>query len=365
MQRLVSAPERSVEPLGDRSSRSDADAPNLANRLVEVYANGLNSFGTERALTDSGLFDAELEARLQNLCPESDRQRLRYFSHCRRRGLDAARLRHFHSSLVEFRLANASLAALTPVTELVCRSFLAASVAYLEHARGRPQEALALLQLSDDIDSYLEAECGLDILIVHRAQVLHNRVRVEARFGDPRAAAQLGLEALAFIAGGPATDRWQSVPLAIRAGLYEQVTVEIAMVHAVAVYGGEPFRLVDDHPWRPSADLQSALTTSGQAGVQWLATLCTGTTEDLREAVRQRWSALLPGMSGNPSLWYSTFVVVLALLADLSSDMRELCLGLFRQRADWLLAPRAIRNLGESILLRRPSDVVVGLRGTV
>lgn len=157
------------------------------------------------------------------------------------RSLSSARNGARHTSWSHLRRADTILQHPTLGAEAI--ALIGAShggiLAYLHYRDGEFTEANRVLHETLASDCVLRDDFGYSIYELHRAQLVHNMVRVEARRGDPDAAVDLAAGLLAWLrhpgAPWPLPDR-QARPELLRllgeqpASMDLQVTIELAQI---------------------------------------------------------------------------------------------------------------------------------------
>lgn len=154
-----------------------------------------------RPLLDRDVFNERLTEMVAALLRECDRQALILIQSEGSRGLIAARSRNVELAQHHFAAAQRLLETLPRSDEahLCAESFVCAQQAYFVYTQNRYEEAMTLIERSFANDRLLELQYGLDILLMHRIQLLNNLMRIEARRNNWREALTLGAALLRYL----------------------------------------------------------------------------------------------------------------------------------------------------------------------
>jgi hypothetical protein len=162
---------------------------------------------------------------------------------CRAHALQAARHRDLAQASVLLREAR-SVCVIAPTSlqcRVLCDSFQLAGEAYVEYCLGRLDEARDRLYDAMLADNILELEGGYDLLHLHRVQLVHNLVRIDARRGQQQEAVDLAWRLLAYLEGNPAVlpgpAPWSAqticrLPSDLVHNMFDQIVAEIALIVA-------------------------------------------------------------------------------------------------------------------------------------
>jgi hypothetical protein len=215
----------------------------LLHTTLECYRQGFRK-PIQITLTASGEgFDHHLQAVINIRLPLKEQLLMRRCEQARRQGLLAARRGHIATADQLLGESRAILHSekLSVESSLICKSFQAATEAYLDYRRGAFDQARARVHEALAIDVVLEEEYGYKILHLHRVQLVHNLMRIDARCARFEDAIDLGCRLLSYLEGSseilPVPGSWDSAKIAslppeIVAAMFAQVTSEIALVLA-------------------------------------------------------------------------------------------------------------------------------------
>lgn len=271
------------------------------------------------------------------------------------RGLLAARRGQIAMADQSFGEARAILRSrkLSLESDLICRSFQAAAEAYLDYrrravdqARNRVHEALA-------IDVVLEGEYGYDILHLHRIQLVHNLMRIDAGCMHFEDAIDLGCRLLNYLEGGPeilpgpgpwGSTHIRSLPPEIVTAMFGQVTGEVALV--LAGKGRDDardlFAVVAPH-----AQLEATSNCHHYPQAHaWFQVKQAFVGDDVARFLNRSSQFFADGRGDTPLLWYATAVDLAGLCDDLDlpeADMVKLQVA--RDAVTWEYLPPKLRSL--------------------
>jgi tetratricopeptide (TPR) repeat protein len=166
--------------------------------LVAAFRSGSR---TLRQMPDRNLFNERLSQLIAEHFNEADRGRLKLVGSEGTQGLRAARARAGEAARQHFETGNKLLKSL-PMDEgarKIARSSFLAQKAYYIYTRGQYARAVTLLRQAFALDLWLESKCGIDVLLMHRVQLLNNVMRVDARRGRWQTALALGATLLRYL----------------------------------------------------------------------------------------------------------------------------------------------------------------------
>jgi hypothetical protein len=147
-----------------------------------------------RQILNRDLFNERLTVLVTAHLGDHDRQALIQIQREGSQGLLAARLRAADAARNHFETGERLLAALpmNHEAQLCAESFFCAQKAYFAYTENRYQDSTALIRRAFENDMILEMRYGLEILLMHRVQLVNNLMRIEARRGNWREALVLG-----------------------------------------------------------------------------------------------------------------------------------------------------------------------------
>jgi hypothetical protein len=245
------------------------------------------------------------------------------------------------------------LGKLSPEGNLLYKSFLEQAEAYLNYRRGdfdqarnRTFEALA-------IDMVLEEEYGYEILLLHRIQLVHNLVRINARCICFDHAIELACKILSYLEGAsevlPIPGSWGCERVArqspeLVAAMFAQVTGEVAQI----LVGKN--RQVDPHLFAvASAHMQ--LEANGNChchprSYAWLLVKQAFVSNDVATFLERASHFLAEGRADTPLLWYATVIDLIALCDELALPEAELVRHeIAREAGTWEYLPEKFSSL--------------------
>ena len=213
----------------------------LLYTTLECYKRGTKQPALINLARSGEEFRRNLETIIHTHLPMKEYLLLRKYSEAQRQGLLAARRGDLAAADQLFAEANVLLDLEKPSLEcsLLCKSFQGAAEAYLDYRRSDFDKAIARIYEVLAIDLVLEEKYGYAILHLHRIQLLHNLMRVEARRAHLEEAINLGYQLLDYLEGKsealPIFEAWDSMrvtslPLQLVEGMFAQITEEIAVI---------------------------------------------------------------------------------------------------------------------------------------
>ncbi|MGH3972330.1 MAG: hypothetical protein ACRDS9_03250 [Pseudonocardiaceae bacterium] len=204
------------------------------------------------------------------------------------------------------------------------------------------------------IDVRLENEFELGIMYAHRIQLVHNLVRVEARFGTARRAIELGVVLLEQLEGrintSPTSHPWdqcdhRKVDSTQRRLLFNLVISDIALLHLQAgPHVTEEASNIYQRHLAHCSEEQRQLFVDGHAWLTLRANLKSCTVPESLNLV----SAYLErGAQDIPILWYEAAMsAALQLCNSDKTEARDLGEDILEEGARLPLAPKDIRARG-------------------
>lgn len=175
----------------------------LFQAAADAYRNGKRNQRQPSAAATGRTFDHLLSIAVAARLSRDEQLLGRAASGARSRALKAAR----NGQLDIARQALSESAqilqsgVLSAEARLFLKSFHEAVAAYLDFKRGEPDLARARVERALAADCVLISQYGYDILELHRIQLGHNLMRVEARFGEPQQATAIGAALLSYTEG--------------------------------------------------------------------------------------------------------------------------------------------------------------------
>lgn len=147
------------------------------------------------------LFNERLTEIVMARLGECDRQALISIQNEGSKGLNAARSRKEELAQHHFMAAQQLLETLPicSVAYLCAESFVCAQKAYFIYTQNQYKDAITLIERSFSNDTLLELQYDLDILLMHRVQLINNLMRIEARRNNWQEALALGTALLRYL----------------------------------------------------------------------------------------------------------------------------------------------------------------------
>jgi hypothetical protein len=225
----------------------------LDNELALLFVNALQCYRSGRgkssrpsAAATGAAFDQLLMAAVSTRIPLAEQLHSRVASAARSRALKAAR----NGQLVVAQQALDEGAAilthemLSTECRMLIETFHEAVAAYLDYRRDEHDAARRRVYRAMSIDNDLIKQYGYEIMELHRIQLGHNLVRIEARVGDRVKAAQLCAGLLTYLEGSG--EDWPfpelgygahptRLPIDLRRAMFLQVTGELALMLAGSI----------------------------------------------------------------------------------------------------------------------------------
>ncbi|MBW4428467.1 MAG: hypothetical protein KME50_29580 [Nostoc desertorum CM1-VF14] len=322
----------------------------------ELLQTTLKSFRRACASTDqitnnpSGSLVKELQTLPETRLPLIDQLLIRRFENARTRGLIATRQENFSAAERFFAVARMPLQRYEFSAEgsLLYKSYLCQAEAYLDYRRGDFEQARSRTFEALAIDIALEEEHGYEPLVLHRIQLVHNLVRIDARCMHLERAIELACQILNYLDGElellPIPGSWgyervkrQSPELV--AAMFAQVTNEIAIILA-----GRNRQLACDLFVVACSHLQLQANSSSHYHSRahaWLLVKQAFVNNDVAAFLELASYFLGEGRSDTPLLWYATVIDLVALCDELDlPDSRLLKQEVANKAATWEYLPR-------------------------
>lgn len=340
-----------------RPPAGDKPAPTLAaaiERFHAAYVNGIPEL-SRRQSAGLSAFDDQLKTLLAARCTREEFLHYERFKHQRREGLKAAREGRFPAARLDFNLARGCLRKIdTAEVRLVGASSYLAALAYLQYRQLKPAQARRLVEQALTIDVRLENEFALGIVYAHRIQLVHNLVRVEARFGTTRGAIDLGVALLELLEGrinnSPTNHPWdqcdhRKLDVTQRRFLFNMVVSDIALLQLQAAphFAEEASDIYQRHLAHCPKE-QRQLFTDGHA---WLTLRANLKNHAVPESLNLASEYLERGARDVPILWYETAMsAALQLRNSDKPEARNLGENILEEGARLPIAPKSIRADG-------------------
>lgn len=322
-------------------------------RFHAAYVHGIPDLWRRQPARLSAV-DDQLKTLLAARCTSAELLRYDRFKQQRREGLKAAREGRFSAARSDLNIARRCLREIDTVeVRLVGASSYLAALAYLQYQQRRPVQARRLVEQALTIDVRLENEFAIDIIYAHRIQLVHNLVRVEARFGTVQGATDLGMAVLEQLEGrvdaGPTSHPWdqydhRKVDATLRHLLFTMVISDIALLqlqagpHSVVEASGTYRRHLAHCPeeqWQLFAD-----------GHAWL-TLRASPSHTIPESLNFASEYLERGVRASPILWYETAMFAALQLRNTdTSAARDLSENILEEGTRLPFTPKSIRARG-------------------
>ncbi len=300
-------------------------------------------------------FNHKLQTFTENCLPLIDQLLIRRFGNARSRGLIAARRGDFVVAEQFFVAARAllELDKLSPDGTLLYKSFLEQAEAYLDCRRGDFDQARSRTFEALAIDMVLEEEYGYEVLFMHRIQLVHNLVRIDAWCMHLDSAIELAYQILSYLEGSlevlPIPGLWGYERVArqlpeLVAAMFAQVTREVALILA-----GKKRQVVRDLFAVASINIQLQANSDYHCHLQshaWLLVKQAFASNDVATFLERASQFLSKGRADTPLLWYTIVIDLIALCDEFDFPDSEL----FRQEvcrdaATWEYLPQKFASL--------------------
>lgn len=327
----------------------------LLQTTQEHYRRGCTKSIQVTPEISGGSFNHKLQTFTENCLPLIDQLLIHRFGNARIRGFIAARRGDFMVAEQFFVAARAllQLDKLSPEGALLYKSFLEQAEAYLDYRRGDFDQARSRTFEALAIDMVLEEEYGYEVLFLHRIQLVHNLVRINARCMRLDSAIELACQILSYLEGAlevlPIPGLWGYERVArqlpeLVAAMFAQVTSEVALILA-----GKNPQVVRNLFAVASTNLE--LQTNSNCcchprAYAWLLVKQAFTNKDIALFLERASQLLSEGRADTPLLWYTTVIDLIALCDELDFPDSEL----FRQEvgrdaATWEYLPQKFSYL--------------------
>lgn len=339
-------------PAGDKPESTLAAA---IARFHAAYVNGVPELSRPQSARLSAAFDDQLKTILASRCTREEFLHYGRFKQQRREGLKAAKEGRFLAARADFNLARRCLRKVeTAEVRLVGASSYLAAVAYLQYRQLKPAQARRLAEQALTIDVRLESEFALGIMYAHRIQLVHNLVRVEARFGSSRRAIELGVALLDQLEGrlnaSPTSHPWdqcdhKKVDATQRLLLFNLVTSDMALLQLQA--GPHLIEEVSSVYQRHLAHCPTEQRQQFADGHAWLSLRANPQSYTIPESLNVASEYLERGARGTPILWYEAAMSAALQLRDSGKpETRGLGEKILEEGSQLPFAPKSIRDSG-------------------
>lgn len=339
------------------SPADDKPAATLAvaiQRFHAAYVNGIPELWRRQSGRLSAS-DDQLKELLAARCTRGELLHYDRFKQQRREGLKAAREDRFSAARSDLNSARRSLRKIdTTEVRLVGASSYLAALAYLQYRQSKPAQARRLVEHALAIDVRLENEFALGIMYAHRIQLVHNLVRVEARFGTARGAIDLGVALLEQLEGridaSPTSHPWdhcdhRKVDATQRRLLFNLTISDIALLQLQAgpQLAAEASGIYQRHLAHCSKE-QRKLFADGHV---WLTLRANLESYTIPESLNLASEYLERGARDVPILWYETAMSAALQLRNYDkSEARDLAEKILDEGTRLPFAPKSIRAGG-------------------
>ncbi|MGH3775073.1 MAG: hypothetical protein ACRDRR_04945 [Pseudonocardiaceae bacterium] len=338
-------------PAGDKPASTLAAA---IERFHAAYVNGIPEL-RRRQPTHRPTFDDQLQALVAARCTRAELLHYSRFKHQRREGLKAARQGSFSAARLDLNLARGYLREIdTAEVRLVGASSYLAALAYLQYRQLKPAQARRLVERALAIDVRLENEFALGIMYGHRIQLVHNLVRVEARFGTVRGAIDLGVVLLEQLEGridaSPTSHPWdqddhRKVDPTQRRLLFNLIISDIALLQLQA--GPQVAEEASDIYQRHLANCSHEQRQLFADGHAWLTLRANLKSCKIPESLNLASEYLERDARGAPILWYETAMsAALQLCNSDNAEVRSLGGNILEEGTRLPFTPNEIRARG-------------------
>ncbi len=323
-------------------------------RFHAAYVNGISELWQRQPARPSA-FDDQLKTLLKQRCNGEEFLHYGRFKQQRREGLKAAKEGRFAAARADFNVARRYLRKIdTSEVRLVGASSYLAALAYLQYRQLRPAQARRLVEQALTIDVRLENEFTLGVMYAHRIQLVHNLVRVEARFGTAQDAIELGVSLLEQLEGRinacPTNHPWdqydhRKLDATQRRLLFNMVISDIALLQMQA----------DPHVTEQASDIyQRHLAYCPQEQRQlfaddhaWLTLKANSKSYTIQESLDLASEYLERGARDSPILWYEIAMsAALQLRNSGKPAVRDLGENILEEGTRLPFAPTSVRARG-------------------
>lgn len=175
--------------------RSDSE---VLEELISAFRHASQQSGR---MPNRDIFNEQLTELVMAKFSQSDRNSVLRIQQEGQNGLFAARSKESDVARQHFSNGDKLLNTLQMSREAraLANSFFAAQKAYFLYTQKKFSDAMTMLSHSFSNDLFLETECGLHILRMHRVQLINNWMRLDARQDCWRSALTLGCTILQYL----------------------------------------------------------------------------------------------------------------------------------------------------------------------
>ncbi|MBD2679335.1 MULTISPECIES: hypothetical protein [Nostoc] len=300
------------------------------------------------------LFSRKMQPVTESL-PRTDKLLMNKFNNARERGLIATRRgdlvtaeRAFSAARVLLELDKLSLSG-----SLLYQSFLEQAESYLDYCRSDFEQARNRIYAALAVDEILEEEYKYNILLIHRIQLIHNLVRVDARCMNFEGAIELACQILSYleaklevlpIPGNWGYERVLRQPAELVGAMFAQVTGEVALILA-----GKNRQVVGNLFAVVSNNLQLQMNGNCQCHLRanaWFFIKKAFVSNDVVLFLERVSQFLSEGRADTPLLWYATVIDLIVLCKELDLPDSELFMQqVARDAATWEHLPQKFSSL--------------------
>ncbi|NMG07812.1 hypothetical protein [Brasilonema sp. UFV-L1] len=292
---------------------------------------------------------------IQTRLPLADQLLMRRFENARTRGLIATRQGNLIAAERAFAVAHTplQLGKLSSEGNLLYQSLLEQAEAYLDYRRGDFDQARNRTFEAIRIDVVLEEKYGYDFLLLHRIQLVHNLVRIDARCLWFDRAIGLACQILNYLEGAlealPILGSWDYERVArqspkLVAAMFAQVTNELALILAGKnrQLDRDLFEVTSTHLHLPT----NSNCHCHPRAYAWLLIKQAFINNDVVTFLERASHFLSEGRSDTPLLWYATVIDLISLCNELDIPESELVRQeVAREAVTWEYCPQKLLPL--------------------
>ncbi|QFS52025.1 hypothetical protein [Nostoc sphaeroides] len=326
---------------------------NYLHTILESYHLGkTKTIEVVPGLPDDSI-DECLSRLIRTRLPSTDRLLMHKFGNARQRGLLAARRGDLMVAEKTFGAARflLELNKLSTEGSLLYLSFLEQAESYLDYRRGDFEQARNRIYHALAVDVTLEEEHEYDILLLHRIQLVHNLVRIDARCMNLERAIELACQILGYLQGKlevlPIPGNWGYERVLRQrqefvGAMFAQVTSEVALILA-----GKNPQAVRDLLAVASTNLR--LQINGNCHLRanaWLLIKQAFASNNIALFLKRVSQFLSEGCADTPLLWYATVIDLIVVCEELDLPDSELFTQeVARDAASWEHLPQKFSSL--------------------
>jgi tetratricopeptide (TPR) repeat protein len=327
----------------------------LLHTVLVAFQQGIKKPIQNTSETSGEAFYRALQATTEARLPLKEQLLVHKCREKSKQGLHAARRGHLATAkqLFEENRAIVSSKVYSLESRLICESFHKAAEAYLDYRCGNFDQARAHVHQALAIDFVLQEEYEYAILQLHRTQLAHNLMRIDARCERFENAMGLGCRLLSYLEGSserlPGPRPWRSVKIVslsagLGAGMCNQITGEIALILAGRSYqdARNLFAIVEPHA---QMEATSNCHHYPQAHA-WLRIKQAFLCNEVERFLKASSQFFADGRVDTPILWYASAVDLIALCARLKlPEAESVALQVARDILGCASLPQVFRTL--------------------